>query len=240
MRQISDAKELNQIYNQINNYIQNYIDSHKFLPSELHKFIRNNMDKFLEKNNLKDINRIQQIVEDVIQHRLGMEKDGVVPFYQFNQKIDESIFSSSGGGFEHEKALADHYETSVGHVEPARRDLNLYKINSFGDVIYAIIYSQEEIEGIKKDLIEKISSEVLNSKLEIDSIDGTNLFYNLDFFIKDIFVDVKPTINLPDHFLWRIFVKMIENSFNFNSTYRIPQSRPIISNGFYIWELHSK
>jgi hypothetical protein len=87
MRKINDTKELNEIYSQINKFIQQYIESHNILPSEIYKYVKKNMNRFLERNNLKDIEKIDQIVEDVIKHRFGMERDRVIPFSKYSQKL---------------------------------------------------------------------------------------------------------------------------------------------------------
>jgi hypothetical protein len=88
MRKINDTKELNEIYSQINKFIQQYIESHNILPSEIYKYVKKNMNRFLERNNLKDIEKIDQIVEDVIKHRFGMERDQVIPFSKYHILIE--------------------------------------------------------------------------------------------------------------------------------------------------------
>ena len=234
MRKINDTKELNEIYGQINGFIQQYIESHNILPSEIYKYVKKNMNRFLEKNNLKDIDRIDQIVEDVIRHRFGMEKDRVHKFENFI--TDPSLFESMSSTFDYEKVLADYYNTSVGHVEVIDMDNKIFKIKSIGDngnefIQNVIIYSQDDIETLKSQIQDNLVIKV-TSTLGVDLNE-----FNLEYPIDSIGTLELGNI-LSEKKLMFIISKVLKSKIR-EKEMTIYRHTPIDYKGHLIWELTS-
>lgn len=240
MKKITDTKELNEIYGQINKFIQQYVESHNILPSEIYRYVKNNMNSFLNKNNLKDIDRIDQIVEDVIRHRLGMEKDQVIPFSKYSKKLNESILPNSLGSVEHEKVLADYYNSSLGHISSIDGEMHLYQIDDFGSSKKVIIFSDEEIQTISENIINKIYLELQKVSIQVDSIDGQTMNLSLNFLLEPLISEIQVKENIKTKLDKDTLIKLIGNLV---PTSLIGQEMlGIVSfkeffKGYYIWEV---
>jgi hypothetical protein len=78
---INNSEDLNKYYNIVNQYVDEYIDKWKIKPTNLKNYLLGNKSRlvnFLEKKGLRDINRIDRVVSDVIEHRVELYKDGVI------------------------------------------------------------------------------------------------------------------------------------------------------------------
>ena len=83
---INNSEDLNKYYNIVNQYVDEYIDKWKIKPTNLKNYLLGNKSRlvnFLEKKGLRDINRIDRVVSDVIEHRVELYKDGVITFENF-------------------------------------------------------------------------------------------------------------------------------------------------------------
>ena len=240
MRKINDTKELNEIYSQINKLIQQYIESHNILPSEIYKYVKKNMNRFLERNNLKDIEKIDQIVEDVIKHRFGMERDQVIPFSKYSQKLNESILLTGLGSVEHEKILADYYNSSLGHISPIDYEMHLYQIDDFGDSKKVIVFSDEEVQKISENIINKIYQELKKVNVTIDSLEGQTMNISLDFLLDPMITEsiVKENIKskLDKEKLLELIGNLIPTSFIGQEMIGLVSFKEYFK-GFYIWEI---
>ena len=78
MKKIANSSELSRYYSDVNRYIDEYISSYRVSPTEIFRYINKNMSRFLEKFGIKDVENIDKIVRDVIEHRRNMEKDKVI------------------------------------------------------------------------------------------------------------------------------------------------------------------
>jgi hypothetical protein len=240
MRKINDTKELNEIYSQINTFIQQYIESHNILPSEIYKYVKKNMNRFLEKNNLKDIEKIDQIVEDVIKHRFGMERDQVMPFSKFSKKLNESLLQTSANSVEQEKILADYYNTSLGHVHTIDPNEHLYEIEDFGESKKVIIYSEEQMSNISENITEKIFQELKMKSIALDSLDGIAINMGFDFLLEPLIDESKYKENIKTKMNKEVLIRLISSLISTMSTKSSMVGIPTFTESFkghYIWEL---
>jgi hypothetical protein len=170
MKKISTTEEANQYYNKINKLIDEYIDSWKIRPTKLGDHLRPGsyaFKTFLEKNGLSDIEGIEKVLKDVLEDRRSMELDGVMKFESFEINLDDKSLNLEDPSIEFEKILADFYNTSVGHIELQVGKNHLYKIKDFGEEKKVIILSKKDVEGIKKNLISDLRTNVLEEELSI-------------------------------------------------------------------------
>lgn len=85
MTNISNRDEANFYYNKINDIIDGYIVNYKIRPSEINNYIKNNLKEFISDIGLSNINRIENIIIDVVDHRLNTQKDGIMTFESFKK-----------------------------------------------------------------------------------------------------------------------------------------------------------
>lgn len=239
MKKIANSNDLTNYYSQINKYIDDYIKSHKVSPREIFRYISKNMSKFLKKYNLEDIDNIQRIVKDVIEHRKNMEKDKVFKFEQFNHNINESLFDLGETSVEHEKILADYYNTSLGHIHNVDSSNHLYKIEDFGDSIESIIFSDSEISSIKEVIINKITNELKHKTVLVNSIDSVLLTNPMNFLLENILSEEKLRENCESKLTELTLLEMITILIpSFMGGQQVTQNFKFKGNfkGYYIWD----
>lgn len=235
MRKISNSEEVNQFYKSINQYIDEYINNWKISATKLKRYFEStkNMNNFLKKYKIDDIEGIKRIVKDVIDDRFHMEKDGIMKFENFllSEKIKfEAI------GMNHERVLADLYNTSVGHIEPSNSDLHEYFVNDFGDKLKVIIFSKEDVDLFKLECSKSISlsvkKKILNLKeFKIEDKTISSLFkFNLGEIIDNRLLSEKVTSELNDEKVLELFTTYINALLESEYAYKREFS------GYYIWE----
>jgi hypothetical protein len=190
MKKINNREEANQYYKKVNELVDDYIKNWKVKPTEIYSYFQRNMKSFLEKSGLSDVEGITRVVNDVLEHRRGMELDKVMKFESFS-KISESILNIGNANVEHEKVLADYYQTSIGHIDLIDGDVHLYKINDFGKKVVAIIFSDEELKEIKENILDSLVEEAKNKVLSINEVDGVEIGISFRFWLSDIFDESK-------------------------------------------------
>lgn len=235
MRKISNSEEANQFYKSVNQYIDEYINNWKISATKLKKYFESskNMDNFLKKYKIEDVEGIKRIVKDVIDDRFHMEKDGIMRFENFllSEKIEfESI------GMNHERVLADLYNTSVGHIEPSNSDLHEYFVNDFGDKLKVVIFSKEDVELFKLECSKSISSSVkkkiLNLKeFKIEDKTISSLFkFDLGEVVDNNLLSEKVKSELNDEKVLELFTTYINALLESEYAYKKEFG------GYYIWE----
>lgn len=189
MKSISSTEELNKYYGKVNELIDKYIKVHKVSPIEIYNYINKNLNRFKSKSSkllgedLNEIHNIDKIIKDVIEHRRNMERDRIFKFEKF---INESIISIEPTTIEHEKILADYYNSSLGHIKIIDPNLHLYKVEDFGRSIECMIFSIEDISKIKKKLISQIQNELLPKQIILNELDGQFLKNPINFLMESI------------------------------------------------------
>ena len=240
MKKISNSKELNEYYGKINTFIDDYIKSFRVTPTEVFRYISKNMKRFLEKYKIDDIQNIDRIVKDVIEHRKNMERDKVFKFEQFSVRLDESLLSLSPASVEHEKMLADYYNTSLGHIEPIDSEMHLYEIKDFDTTIRSIIFSSDEIIQLKEKIKEKITTELCEMSVTLGSIEDQTLPRPMDFKLGAILSKEMLKSNLESKLdndtLLGLITTLIPNSIVTTNSVSLVKFKELF-NGFYIWEV---
>jgi hypothetical protein len=240
MRQITNREEANQFYEKINSLIDIYIDKYKIRPNEVYKYINKNKESFLEDSGLSDVYGIDKVLNDVIEHRKNMEIDKVLKFENFSY-INESVLEINISSVEHEKVLADYYNTSLGNIECSDENLHLYSINDFSDKFSAIIYSNSEIESINKNILDSLTKEVESKVLNISKIDGVDIGVDMRLWISE-FIDKEKLLSiLKDKISKENVIKIISNLIKDKKSTKNLNTDKIKYidkfDGYHIWEI---
>lgn len=214
---IENSEEANKYYQLVNEFIDDYIDSHKIRPSKLGKYLRNNnkLKNFLERKGLLDIKNINRVIDDVLDDREAMEKDGVLTFENFKFfESDEfkviSIRDCIWKGIEkssilHEKMIANEFIVSLSNINVINSEKHIFQVEDIQNDFEVIVFTEGEIDIIRENIKEYIFNKVSNKKVEIEEITHLDINFLLNKFIdKDKLesdIDEKITMSLTMEFL---------------------------------------
>ena len=185
MKKITNKEEANFYFKKVNQLVDDYIKNHKVKPNEIYHYINRNYDSFLEEIGLNDVEGIKMVVNNVLEHRLNMQKDQVIKFESFSL-VKEDVMSITKPNIEHEKILADYFNTSVGHIECVVESLHMYLINDLGVKKYAFIFSKKEIDVIKSNLLKELIKETSRKMISINEVNDRELGFSMRFWLSDI------------------------------------------------------
>lgn len=190
---IRNSEEANKYYQLVNKYIDEYTETHKIGPKNLSKYFNKKNDKlikFIERNGLKDIKNIQRVIDDVIEDRISIENDTVRKFESFRIfESDEFKFLNlrqclykgiEKCDIEHEKIIADYFDTSLGHIDVVDSNKHIFNIED----VTCVIYNSEEINIITQNMKEFFFNEVFNKEIKIESF-NIGLNFNIKNFIDE-------------------------------------------------------
>lgn len=239
MKKITNSSELSKYYSEVNKFIDEYIKLYKVTPSEIYRYINKNLSRFLNKFNLTDIENIERIVKDVIEHRKNMERDKIFKFEQFNTQLNESIIEVGSVTIEHEKILADYFNTSLGHIDVIDPNLHLFEIKDFDQSVKSIVFSNEEVKSISDKLIDRITDELSSMEISLNSIDGQSLINPFDFLLGSIVSESQLKSNIQSKLNGDKLIEVITTFIPsiVNVEYSAVCRFQGIFNGFYIWTL---
>ena len=205
---INSREEANRYYNIINDLIDDYIDNNKIRPSNLKNYLKPGskmFNKFLERNKLVDDANSQisksDILKRVINDRNYIESDGLMGEYTDDENIvkfesfkyfesDEFKISSlkeclvKGIGKadkEMEKALSQYWDVSLSEISLIDTYRHEFLISDWKDEWRVIIYTDDEIDLIKFNIIDHLYDEI--GEKEIEVINGISI--KLKELIKD-------------------------------------------------------
>ena len=241
MKRISNTEEANFYYKKVNELVDKYIKEHKIRPSELNRYLSKNMKSFLENSGISEVEGINRIVMDVIDHRNHMELDGVLTFEGF-KNLNENVASIGNATLEHEKKLADFYNTSIGHVELVYDGMHLYKVSDFDEKIVSIIFSEKELDTVYENIMDKLLEENKKRALSISEVDNISLDQSVRIWLGDIISEDKFKQVLKEKlnkdFLLSVIKKSVQSKqdlpLNFaNDRLKFKGE----SGGYYIWEV---
>ncbi len=181
---INNREDANKYYQQINELIDDYMDKWKIRPSNLKRYLQpgsERFNRFLKRNNFKEVNGIDRILSDVIEDRVNMESDGVLTFEKFkyfesNEFKTSSLRECLYKGIEKadinlEKALADVFDTNLGSIDVIDTDKHIFKVNDWNNKdINVLIYSKEDLEIIKNNMIDFLFEELKSKKILLGGI----------------------------------------------------------------------
>jgi predicted DNA-binding protein (UPF0251 family) len=179
-----NSEELNTYYNKVGELVDEYVEKWKIRPSQLRNYLKpgsKRFNKFLERNKLTDIKGSDIILKDVIEDRYNMEVDGIYTFESFKYfessdfKIDnlkEIIYKGiEKSDIEIEKKLSDYFDVNLSSIDIIDSNKHLFKINDWhGDDWNVICYNNDDLEVIKLNLVEKLLTDLTNSKIELSTI----------------------------------------------------------------------
>jgi hypothetical protein len=183
MKKITNTEEANHYYSKVNELVDKYIQEWKVKPTEVKNYFRKNMKSFLERNGLSDVEGIERVVNDVVTHRVHMELDKVMKFENF--RIDENVLALGHATIQHEKILSDYYSTSMGHIEVVDEGMHVYRIEEFGKKVVAIIFSEEELDKVYKNIEDAVLEDNKHKVLSIGDVEGVKID-NIKIWLSEI------------------------------------------------------
>jgi len=176
---INNREDANKYYQQINELIDDYMDKWKVRPSNLKRYLQpgsERFNKFLHRNNLKEVNGIDQVLSDVINDRVNMETDGVLTFENFKffesdefkvSNLKQCLYKGiEKADLNMEKVVADVFDTNLGSIDVVDSGKHIFKVNDWnGKDINVLIYSKEDLELIKNNIIDSLYEELKSKKV---------------------------------------------------------------------------
>jgi len=171
---INNREDANKYYQQINELIDDYMDKWKIRPSNLKRYLQPGSErftKFLHRNNLKEVNGIDRVLSDIIEDRVNMEEDGVLTFESFKlfesnefkfSNLKQCIYKGiEKADLNMEKVLADVFDTNLGSIDVVDSDKHIFNV----DNLNVIVYSKEDLEIIKNNIIDSLYEELKSKKV---------------------------------------------------------------------------
>ena len=241
MKKITNREEANQYYKKVNELVDEYITKWKVRPSEIFHYFKRNMESFLESSGLSDVEGIKRVVDDVLEHRKHMELDKVMKFESFN-KLNEGVINIGNATVEHEKVLADFYNTSLGHIDIIDDDIHLYKVNDFGKKVTAVIFSDGELKKIRENIISQLVEETKKRVLSVSEVDGIEMGFSIRLWISDIFSEDSFRKSIEEKINNEHLLLIIKNIVQRNQDLPVSFSNDRLSykdsfDGYHIWEI---
>ena len=195
---INNREDANKYYQIINELVDEYIDKWKIRPKNLKKYLKpgsKRFNKFLLRHNLSEVKGAEVILKDIIEDRYHMESDGVMTFESFNlfesdefkiPSMKECLYKGiEKADIKMEKILADVFDTNLGSIDVIDSDKHTFKIEDWeGEDKKVIIYSKEDLEIIKDNMVENLYDELRKKKVELSnkvSVDLSDLIKEDDF-----------------------------------------------------------
>ncbi len=243
MRRISNREEANNYYDIINNHIDDYIQNWKVSPINLKKYFsrKEKVKNFLNRVGLSDVERIESILNDVIEDREAIIKDKVMKFENF--QIRES-FDFSNTNEDYEKVLADFFHTSLSHIEAIEKKKHKFKIDDMGEVVQASIFSENDLQDFKTQLKQLLTNETKETDVDFYQIkiDEKNLKTKFSMVLSDIIDESKFDSALEELLIEK---KVIEVLTDWLNDYDLLRSRKKITfhkkfHNYFIWLLEKK
>lgn len=150
-----DNKAINKIYQNISKKIDIYLDEWNVNLNMLEKFLSNskNLEKFKVSLNIMDINNIDDIIKNVL---LNKKAKNILKFESFsNNDIKYKI-------------LSDYFNISISHIDCINELSSKFKISDFGDKKLCYIYSNNDFEEIKVEIINELSNSIIDKNININ------------------------------------------------------------------------
>ena len=241
MKRITNKEEADFYFQKVNELIDEYVSKYKVRPKELFHYVNRNLESFLQESGLNDVDGIKTVVNNVLEHRLNMEKDKIMKFENFSL-LQENVLIVDKSTVEHEKVLADHYNTSIGHIESISDELHLFLINDFGQKKYAIIFSDDELNKIKENILASIIGETKEKVISINEIDGKEFGFSFRFWLGDIVDDEKLKSSIGEKLTRESIIKFINSMIVSSDEIPVKLDTNLITysgefSGYNIWQI---
>ncbi len=241
MRKITSKKEANEFYKIVNDHIDDYITNWKVDPRNLKKYFSNKKkrEQFLSRTGLNDVERINTILDDVLDDRDAMIRDNVLKFESFF--IAESIELSSNH-VEHEKVLADLFKTSLSHIDVKDKESNHFLVDDLGSKHEVCIFSQKDFEAFKEQISKSLFDEAKSEDLDLYQIkieEGRNLKTKINISIADIIDSDKLKAELDKSLSENKMIAIITSWLNRPELLRSKKKFNFFKSyhNYYIWKL---
>lgn len=232
---IKDRESANKYYGIVNGLINKYINDWNIRPTSLKSYLKpgnKNYNNFLKNNNLNEVVGIDRVIHDVIEDKCGMELDQLIKFESFI--LNEGLLSTEPPKVEHQKVLADFYNTSLGHIKVIDQDIHLFEVSDFGKIKKCIIYSEEEVSKISATIEDKLYEEFVLRKLNISSINNVKITQEIDILLSEVISEEKFKSLIKTKLTKEKLINLIANiikpnvgtNFIFNE----------LHSGYYIWQ----
>jgi hypothetical protein len=241
MKRITNKEEADFYFQKVNELIDEYVSKYKVRPKELFHYVSRNLESFLQESGFNDVDGIKTVVNNVLEHRLNMEKDKIMKFENFSL-LQENVLIVDKSTVEHEKVLADHYNTSIGHIDSISDELHLFLINDFGQKKYAIIFSDDELNKIKENILVSIISETKEKIFSINEIDGKEFGFSFRFWLGDIVDDEKLKSSIEEKLTKESIIKFINSMIVSSDEIPVKIDTNLITysgefSGYNIWQI---
>jgi hypothetical protein len=202
---IRNREDADKYYKVVNGLVDDYMDKWKIRPSSLRRYLKEGSDKFnklILRNGLKDVDGIKRVLSDVIDDRVSMESDGVLTFESFKffesdegikmfsafkiNKLVDCIFKGVGeADINMEKKIADIFNCSLSEIEVVLSDKHLFKVNLWNKEggkkdIDIVIFSNDDMDVIKGNLMEFFLDYLVNKEISIDGVIDISLYGLID------------------------------------------------------------
>ena len=192
-KKITTSEELNKIYSIINLKIKKFSDMN--IPhNKIANYLKTGSENFKtfinEDDELKNIDGVERVLQDIIEDTYHAFKDGLFKrkklgeIKTFESLITESIYDlteiTPKDKHEHEKALADIYKVSMSYIDLIDDNLHLYYVNDQGETIKVLIFNIDEVNIIRKNIVNKLCEEIRKrtTRTEINSMVSAKLTDN--------------------------------------------------------------
>ena len=218
---INNREDLNKYYGLLNELIDVYVEKWKIRPTRLKKYLKKGtkrFENFLLRNNLSDINGISVVLSDIIDDRASMEKDGILKFESFNilesnnfgvSSLEDCFNGIERADIKMEKILADYFDTNLSDVTVVDSKKHTFSIDTWSEVKNVIIFSKEDIDLIKDNILDYLYHESSNKKIELIDKISVDLSKIVD---KEPFGD-EISGNITDKLLKEILCELLNAKF---------------------------
>ncbi len=221
-QKIENRKQLSDFFRRVNEEVDKFIIEYNIKPSRLTSFIKKNggLTKFIEEIGLSDIDGIDRVVAQVLKSRVNMEKDGIMKFESFrllesvdSEKvakhitISEIISGIKPSSISHERALADIFDVSLGHIVELDTKAHKYEVTDISGKFEVIIFSEEDhnimFDNLDEFILKNMPDEVVinithNNKIRVPISADENKSNNQELDLENVLLDIYTEHEIKD------------------------------------------
>ena len=185
-----DSDKLTDYYIKIKSYVGDYISTWNVRPSRLKKYLnRNRLSDFLENQSLNDVKLIDRVLDDVLSSYIALENDSILTFENYNFVNDNDdllsilFFGMSDSSVDHEKLLADIFDTSLSRIDSIDSTKHLFRVDGLVSDADVMIFDESDIEVLKENVAEFVQNELRKESVSVGISEGISLDFAVGDFI---------------------------------------------------------
>lgn len=228
-----DSDKLTDYYIKVKSYVGDYISTWNVRPSRLKKYLnRNRLSDFLENQSLNDVKLIDRVLDDVLSSYIALENDSILTFENYNFVDDNDdllsvlFFGMSDSSVDHEKLLADIFDTSLSRIDSIDSTKHLFRVDGLVSDADVMIFDENDIEVLKENVAEFVQNKLRKESVSVGISEGISL----DFAVGD-FIDL---YDMNSH-IWsqvdyNFLVQLLESVFDCEVT-EDPNEKYIVCKG---------